>query len=115
MFRDVRGLEVTAASEEAVGHLDATIRSFLGFRLDTGEHLKRTLAADPEMPLALAVRGCFMHLFGQPALLPKARACWEAARAAAGGRGAGGGRASGGRCRAGCRAGAAARRRRRGR
>ena len=89
MFRDVRGLEVTAASEEAVGHLDATIRSFLGFRLDTGEHLKRTLAADPEMPLALAVRGCFMHLFGQPALLPKARACWEAARAAAEARGAG--------------------------
>jgi len=85
---DQRGLEVTAASTEAVRHLDATVDAYLGFRLDTGNHLKATLAADPEMPLAHVLRGYFFQLFGLAALFPKAEQSLKQAEAVAGRQGA---------------------------
>ena len=85
---DVRGLEVTAASEAAVRNFDATLAQYLRFGLDTGDCLKRTLAEDPEMALAHCVKGYFFMLFCVPALTVKARGSLEAGRRSAAERGA---------------------------
>jgi len=85
---DVRGLEITAASEAAVRDFDATVAQYLRFGLDTGDCLKRTLAEDPEMALAHCVKGYFFMLFCVPALAVKARASLEAGRRSAAERGA---------------------------
>ncbi len=81
MLTDVRGLEVTADNEAAVGHLDDTITHYAGFKLDTGAHLKQALTADPDMAMGLIVRGYFMKLFAMPALEVKARQSLEKAEA----------------------------------
>ena len=56
MQRDQWGQEVTAASADAVEALDTTLMAYLGLRLDTGDHLKATFKADPEMPMASIAR-----------------------------------------------------------
>lgn len=83
MPRDQRGLEVTAASVEAAVLYDDVIEGYLGFARDTGERLKRALAADPAMPLALCTRGYFFKLFANPPFEIRARQSAEAAAAAA--------------------------------
>lgn len=88
MHRDRRGHEVTAASAAAVEAFDATVEAYLGFRSDTGDRLKETLAADPAMPLAHCLRGCFMLLFGQRAFVGRAVKSLEAAEGAAASQGA---------------------------
>ena len=85
---DVRGLEVTAASEDAVRNFDSVLAHYLRFGTETGDALKRTLAEDPEMVLGHCVKGCFLMLFCVPALVVKARASLEAARRSASERGA---------------------------
>jgi tetratricopeptide (TPR) repeat protein len=72
MHRDQHGIEMTAASAEAVRHFDATILHYLGIRSDTGDKLKATFQADPDMPMAHIARGCFMKLFCSAALDRKA-------------------------------------------
>ncbi|PJK31532.1 tetratricopeptide repeat protein [Minwuia thermotolerans] len=72
MEEDAWGNAVTAASAEAARALDETALAYMGFRLDTGAHLKAALTADPEMPLALIYRGYFFLLFCHPALARKA-------------------------------------------
>ncbi len=64
--QDQWGNPVTAANSDAVTAMDQTIMAYLGFRLDTGNHLKQALAADPEMPLALIYSGFFFLLFCHP-------------------------------------------------
>ena len=85
---DARGLETTAANEEAVRDLDATLAQYLRFGTDTGACLKRALAGDPDMALAHCVKGYFFMHFCVPALVAKARASLDAARRAAAERGA---------------------------
>jgi len=85
---DSRGLDYTAANDDAVSHYDGMIRAYLAFRTDTGNLLKDTLAADPEMPMAQIVRGYFFHLFCVPALERKAVQAREAAEAAVASHGA---------------------------
>ncbi len=68
---DQWGQEVTAANANAVEALDTTLMSYLGLRLDTGDHLKSAFKADPEMPMASIARGNFMQLFCQSGLLRK--------------------------------------------
>lgn len=68
MPQDSHGLALTAASDEAARHYDDCVRAYLGFEMTTGEHLKQTFAADPDMPMALITRGYFFHLFSVPAL-----------------------------------------------
>ena len=79
MPQDSHGLALTAASEEAARHYDDTVRAYLGFELATGEHLKKTFAADPDMPMAVITRGYFFHLFCVPALERRAVQSGEAA------------------------------------
>src|SRR5258708_28843237 len=82
MYKDGRGLAVTAANEAAVTHLDAAIESYLGFRTDVGDHLKRALAADPHCALALCARGYFLLLMAARGLIPRAKDALAAAAAA---------------------------------
>jgi len=72
MYRDQHGLEMTAASEAAVGHYDTMLLHYLGLRQDTGDRLKEVFDADPEMPMAHCARGYFMKLFCTPPLERKA-------------------------------------------
>ena len=71
MQRDQWGQEVTAASADAVEALDTTLMAYLGLRLDTGDHLRATFKADPEMPMASIARGNFMQLFCHSGLLKR--------------------------------------------
>ena len=82
-FRDAHDNLVSAASAEAVAALDATVTAYLGFRADTGDRLKAAYAADPDLPLAHVLRGCFMLLFGRRAMVPRAQAALDAAQGAA--------------------------------
>ena len=81
MYQDQWGNPVTAANSLAVDALDRTITSYLGFRLDTGSHLKAALAADPELPLGLIFSGFFFMLFCQPKMHVRGLAARETARA----------------------------------
>src|SRR5258708_33933583 len=88
MLTDARGLTVTAASPNAVAALDATVAAYCGMRLDTGEYLKRALAADPNFLFARTLKGYFMMLFASRdfvARAPNALAAAEAAAQAVGG------------------------------
>lgn len=88
LLDDAHGNRVTAASAEAVARLDETVRAYLGFRKETGDRLKEALAADPDCVMAHCLRGCFMMLFGQRAMVGRARRSLEAATEAAGSGGA---------------------------
>ena len=77
---DCRGLEITAANDEAVASFDRTVGAYLGLRIDTGDHLKATLEADPSFVMANVLRGYFMLLFASRKLLGRALSSLEAAR-----------------------------------
>src|SRR5260221_13870475 len=83
MLRDARGLAVTAANAEAVAHLDATVAAYCGMRLDTGDNLKRALAADPNFLFAHTLKGYFMMLFARRDFVARAAQALAAAEAAA--------------------------------
>lgn len=65
---DRRGVPFTAAVSNAVRHFDAAIESYLGFRTDTGDHLKAALKADPDFAMGHCTRGYFLKLFANRAL-----------------------------------------------
>ncbi len=88
MHTDLWGQEVTAANADAVRKLDETLLSYLGLRLATGDLLKETFAADPDMAMAHIARGYFMQLFCTGALTRKAQESLNAAEAAMADRGA---------------------------
>ena len=69
MFKDVRGLEFTASSQEAVDAFDATIDEFLASGRDAAALLKHVNEADPEMVMGQCVRGYFMRLPQQAHLI----------------------------------------------
>jgi len=77
VHRDRLGLELTAASGEAARAFDETVWAYVGFAREPGVPLKRALAADPAMPMALCLQGYFLHLMGLPALAMKARGVYE--------------------------------------
>lgn len=77
--RDRLGLPLTAASGEAARAFDDTVWAYVGFSREPGVPLKRALQADPAMPMANILQGYFMHLMGQPHLVPAARAAHAAA------------------------------------
>jgi tetratricopeptide (TPR) repeat protein len=83
MLSDARGLTVTAASAEAVAHLDAAVAAYCGMRLDTGDRLKQALAADPGFLFAHTLKGYFMMLFAKRDFVARARQSLAAAEAAA--------------------------------
>ncbi len=82
------GLEFTCANEDAVRAFDETVAAYAGFRRDIGPRLKATFAADPDMLMAHVLKGLFLQFMAIPALLPRAKDAFAAARAAADKRGA---------------------------
>jgi tetratricopeptide (TPR) repeat protein len=83
MLNDARGLAVTAASPDAVAALDATVAAYCGMRRDTGDTLKRALAADPDFLFAHTLKGYFMMLFAKRDFVARATQSLAAAEAAA--------------------------------
>lgn len=69
---DRRGLATTADSSAAVAHLDDAIDSFCGLGRESGEHLKRAFAAEPDLLMGHILRGYFMLLFGKREFVPRA-------------------------------------------
>jgi tetratricopeptide (TPR) repeat protein len=82
MQHDARGLPLTAADSEAAACFDATIAAYCGLRKDTGDCLKHTMAADPQLIMAHLLRGYFMMLFGKRENVPRAKAALADAEAA---------------------------------
>ena len=72
-LRNREGLEVTAANAQAVEAFDETVKRYLQFHRDIGGALKSTLTHDPQMPMALCLRGYFYMLMGLRPLVEKAR------------------------------------------
>ena len=79
MAQDKRGLELTAASEDAAAALDATVDDFLAFGREAGQLLKAAFEADADMPLVHVLRGYFFLLMGVGALRPRAAKSGEQA------------------------------------
>lgn len=71
--KDGYGLATTAASDEAVAALDATVDAYVRFRRDPGDRLKATFAADPDLPMAHIAKGYFFKLFASGAMAGRAR------------------------------------------
>ena len=57
---------------KGVAALDEATDAYLGFRKDVGDKLKAAFGADPDMVMAHVVRGYFMNLMGNRALVPRA-------------------------------------------
>ena len=62
MFHDCRGLEITAASSDAVTAFDNTVESYLGIKPEAAPNLKATFEADPDMPMAHIMKSYFFML-----------------------------------------------------
>lgn len=84
MYQDCRGLEITAASEQAVKAFDETIVSYLSINPSAGPNLKATLDADAEMPLAHVMKSYFFMLMATKPLQERAQKAAAEARALAG-------------------------------
>ena len=66
MPRDTFGLEISAANQPAVAAYNELVNAYLGFRRDTGEHLKAALAADTNLVMGHVLKGYFYLLFCSP-------------------------------------------------
>lgn len=64
-------------------HFDEAISAWMGFRRDTGDHLKLALQADPDFLMGRVTRGCFLKLFAVRALDKKIDDAIRAARQSA--------------------------------
>jgi len=71
-LRNREGLEFTVANAQAMVAFDETVKRYLQFHQDIGAALKSTLSHDPEMPMALCLRGYFYMLMGLRPLAEKA-------------------------------------------
>jgi hypothetical protein len=83
LVSDAHGNPVTTSGPGPAALLDDAVTAYLGFRKDIGDRLKAVFAAEPDLVLAHCLRGYFMMLFGQRAMIPRAERSLEAARAAA--------------------------------
>jgi tetratricopeptide (TPR) repeat protein len=80
MPHDLHGLPITTSPEAATA-FDRTVVAYLKYKVDAPEHLKRTLAADPEFALAHCLKGYFAMLSYNQASVPRALEAARTARA----------------------------------
>ncbi|MGE4048920.1 MAG: tetratricopeptide repeat protein, partial [Acetobacteraceae bacterium] len=73
MYKDKRGLDITAASAEAVAAFDTAVDGYLTYRADIPQRMAAVFAADPEFGLAHTLKGYFAMLSFKAAALPMAR------------------------------------------
>ena len=71
MPHDLHGLPITTSPEAGAG-FDRTVVAYLKYKVDAPEHLKHTLAADPEFALAQCLKGYFAMLSYNQASVPRA-------------------------------------------
>lgn len=83
LFRDVRGLDVTAASAAAVQAFDTAIERYLGNCLDTADRVADTLKADPGFVMGHVLKGDLTMLISNVAYLPNVAKAIAAAEAGA--------------------------------
>lgn len=77
MYQDVRGLDVTAASEAAVQAFDHVIDGYIGYRADMPRRMEALFALDPDCGMAHVLRGYFTMMGFKQAALPAARQASE--------------------------------------
>ncbi len=80
MLKDARGLEVTAASADAVAAFDHAVAGYVGYRADTAQRLAAIFEVDAEFGLAHCLKGYLMMLGYKQALVPAAEAALADAR-----------------------------------
>jgi hypothetical protein len=73
MLKDKRGLEMTAASAEAVQAFDHAIDGYLDYRADLPARVEAMLAADAECGMAQCFKGYLALLSFKQAAVPAAR------------------------------------------
>ncbi len=73
MYSDCRGLDVTAASANAVTAFDETVEAYLGIKPAAGPNLKATFEADPDMPMAHTMKAYFFMLMATGPLRDRAQ------------------------------------------
>jgi tetratricopeptide (TPR) repeat protein len=71
MQLDCRALALTTASSSAAKHIDQAVRAFLDYRTTASAHVKSALDEDPSFVLALCLRGYFLLMLENKAVLPK--------------------------------------------
>ena len=86
MYKDSRGLTVTAAGQETVELLDAAVDAYLGMRRDVSDRAEALVRADPECPLGHCLSGYLSLHAGKQSTLADARQALMRAKAASGGR-----------------------------
>ena len=80
MPQDAFGLELTAATPNAVAAYDQALVSFLEYRLTTADQVKTALEADPEFPMGLCFRGYMLMQLGTNKVRDKVSQAHEKAR-----------------------------------
>ena len=83
MPQDSFGLEISAANDQAVSAYNELVNAYLGFRRDTGEHLKTALAADAGLIMGHVLKGYFYLLFCSPQMEGRVAKTIDLAQAAA--------------------------------
>ncbi len=84
MFKDKRGLPMTAASQAAVDAFDACVDAFLASGRDAGLLLKGVAEVDPDMVMGQCLRGYFLRLPAQAHLTAQSPDALAKAQALAG-------------------------------
>ena len=79
MFKDLRGLDYTVSSLNAMSAFDQTIDAFFRLSEDTGACLKVTLEADPTMPMAHCLQGYFFLFMASAPLTKRAKKSYSTA------------------------------------
>ena len=82
MRKDIRGLDVSSDSAEAVRAFDLGVEHAVKFRRDTPALVGQAITADPGFALAHVFRGYLLSLAANPANLPAIRQALVAAQAA---------------------------------
>ncbi len=68
-MKDALGHEVSTESRGCAAALDAATASYLGFKLDAGQHVNAALDADPGCPMANVMKGYLTMLISNAAFL----------------------------------------------
>jgi tetratricopeptide (TPR) repeat protein len=68
---DCRGLALTTARAGAAKHIDQAVTAFLDYRTTASAHVKSALEQDSTFVLALCLRGYFLLMLENKAVLPK--------------------------------------------
>jgi tetratricopeptide (TPR) repeat protein len=70
---DCRGLTLTTSSAGAAQHIDQAVSAFLDYLTTASAHVKSALEQDPAFVLALCLRGYFLLMLENKAILPKVK------------------------------------------